>query len=121
MLHREAQARRAADRLAQDSGLVDLQMIHEGHDVVGKVEAIGAALDIVRPAEAAQVQRYDLVPLREVADLLPPDRVVAAGAVQEDERWPATVDLVIEVDPVDLRNRHPRSLCAPPYTARSVS
>src|ERR1700674_1172384 len=77
-------------------------MVDKGGDVVGHQPDVDWSIDVSSPAVSLQVGGDDLVALRELGEDGPERLVRHESAVQEDQRPPGTVGLVVEVEAVDL-------------------
>src|SRR5205823_11569082 len=72
-------------------------------DVSGHEPDVERSIDVSGATMSLQVGDDDLVALREQRKDRPEHLARAESTVQQDERPPAPVDLVVEVDAVDLR------------------
>src|SRR5688572_21142536 len=83
-------------------------MLDERRDIAGHQFRAERSIDIGGPAVALQIDTDDLPPLRERRKIGTEHLGRAEPAVQEDERPAGPVDLVVELDAVDVRDRHCR-------------
>ena len=86
--------------MADQAGAVDLQVVEELVQVIGKRFASRAVLDFLRQAEFAMIDRDAAKAIGEMGDLLPPGKVIAAASVQKDDGRAIAVRFVEEVDAV---------------------
>ena len=89
MRQRKAQRVVPADRLADDVGVRNVEVVEQGEQVFvehGRTARCGINS---RQAEAAQVQRKAPIVPRQDRDLLPPAQMIAATAVQERDTTPS--------------------------------
>src|SRR5699024_9401501 len=105
----EVQGGEAAHRQTDDVCLFQLQVIHDGEDVVGRA-LLGIAGQIVRYVRGrvtARVVGDAAVASREVANLRFPAAAVAGELVYEHDGKPAPGFLVVQLDSViSLGKRH---------------
>jgi hypothetical protein len=75
----------AADRLADDVGARDVQMIEKRVQIVAKDSRVAGRDSSVRKPESAEIQDEASIVPRQCRYLLPPAQVVAAAAMQEHD------------------------------------
>jgi hypothetical protein len=101
--------------MRHDEEAFEAEVVGESEGIRPELHPAGGVGRIPGRAEGAVVESYAAIPLLEERHLLPPAQVVPALAVSEEDRRPFAVDLVVELDPVDLRKGHP-----PPPTAGPI-
>src|SRR5207249_2422265 len=92
----------AAQRVARHIGPVELQILDERRDVLGHQLGADRSINVGRSAMTLQVRGDDLTALREGWKVWPEHRGRPEAAVEQDERMPRPVYLVIELDAVDV-------------------
>ena len=102
ILHRGEQRDAAAERVADDVRLLQPEVVDEGRDVVGHEPDVDRPIDVGGAPVPLEVDRDDLVALRQRGEDRPEHLARHEPAVQQDQRPPGPVGLVVEVDAVDL-------------------
>ena len=92
----------AAERVADEVGLLEPEVVDEGRDVVGHEPDVDRPIDVGGAAVPLEVDRDDLVALGQRREDRPEHLARAEPAVEQDQRPPGPVGLVVEVDAVDL-------------------
>ena len=92
----------ATERVAHDVGLLEPEVVDERGDVVGHELDVDRPIDVGGPAVALEIGDDDLVARREGRQQRPEHLARPEPAVEEDERPPGAVGLVVEVDAVDV-------------------
>ena len=77
-----------AHRVADECDLVRANLIDDGDDIVTERREGPIGTAEPRLAVASQVDRYDLLPLGQVVDLVSPIGAIACPAIHEYHRWP---------------------------------
>ena len=77
------------------------EMLHQRRDVVGHLLVAEGAVDIGGVAVALQLDGDDLVVLGQGGEDRPPQVDRPKGAMEQDQRLTAAVDLVVHLQPVD--------------------
>ena len=92
----------AAERVADEVGLVEPEVVDEGGDVVAHRDDAQRPVDVGGPPVALEVGGDDPVPGGELVDHWPEHLARPEPAVEQDERPATAVDLVVQVDAVDV-------------------
>src|SRR5207253_3190404 len=92
----------AAQRVAHDVGPLELEVLDERGDVFGHQLGADRSIDVGRSAVSLQVRGDDLTALRERRKVGAEHRNRAEASVEQDERMPRSLDLVVELDAVDI-------------------
>src|SRR5690242_9661152 len=115
MIERRQDSDAGTDATAHQDGAVDPQIPHDTDDVAAhRLEGEGLG-HLARPAIAADVDTDDGEPGGEMGRLVQPEIAVERIGMDEDERGPATPNLVPDVDPLRAAVGHsalPNLLCA---------
>ena len=99
---RRAERHAAAERVADDVRLVEPEVVDQRRDVVGHQPHVDRSVDVGGAAVPLQVDGDDLVALGQRGQDRPEHLARPEPAVQQDQRPPGPVGLVVEVDAVDL-------------------
>jgi hypothetical protein len=92
----------AAHAVADNIGVGDAQMLHDRRDVVGQLLVVkGTVDDVGGVAMALELDGDDLAMLGQGGQNGPPQVDGPEGAVEQQQRLPAAVDLVVHLQPVD--------------------
>ena len=92
----------ATEGVAHEVWFVQLEVIDQCRDVAGHEPDVDRAIDVSRTTMSLQVDSDDLVALREQWKNGPERLTRHKPTVQQDERAPSAVSLVVELDAVDL-------------------
>ena len=102
MPNRQLQPGGAAHAVADDVGLRDGEMVHHGRDVIRKLlVAEGTVDDIGRVPMALELHGDDLVMLGQGGQDRSPQVDRPKGAMEQQQRLAAAMDLVVHLQPVD--------------------
>jgi hypothetical protein len=96
----------AADRLADDVGARDVQMIEKRVQIVAKDSRVAGRDSSVRKPESAEIQDEASIVPRQRRDLPPPAQVVAAAAMQEHDARTFAMFLIVKTSIGQLETRH---------------
>ena len=102
ILHRSEQRNAAAERIADDVGLLQPEVVDERRDVVGHQLDVDRPVDVRRAPVPLEVDGDDLMALRQRGERRPEHLAGSEPTVQQDHGSPRSVGLVVEVDAVDL-------------------
>ena len=102
ILHRSEQRHAAAERVADDIRLLEPEVVDQGSDVVGHEPDVDRPIDVRRAPVPLEVDRDDLVALRQRGEYRPEHLARHQPAVQQDHWSPGPMGLVVEVDAVDF-------------------
>ena len=105
MVDRHVQADDPAIAVADDNGALDFQLAHERDRVLGHVVVVERTIHVIGGASVSHLlDRDHLEPICEERDPLLRDR--PTSAVQQQQRRPFPVNLVVHVQPVGSRVGH---------------
>ena len=93
----------AAERVAHEVRLLQPQVVDEGRGVVGHESDVDRPVDVGGTAVPLEVGPDDLMALGESGDDRLEHLARAEPAVDQDDRSPGPVGLVVEAESVDLR------------------
>ena len=102
MPDRQLQPGGAAHAVADDVGLRDAEVVHQRRDIIGHLlVAKGAVDDVGGVPMALQLDGDDLVVLGQGGEDRSPQVDRPKGAMEQHQRLPGAVDLVVHLQPVD--------------------
>ena len=102
MLRRGEERYPSAERVADEVRLLEPEVVDQGRDVVGHEPDVDRPIDVCGAAVPLEVDRDDLVALGQHREDRPEHLTRAEPPVEQDQRPPDTVGLVVKVDAVDL-------------------